>query len=120
MDLFLTAKFSVYALATVAGELISAGANASQDSNHYLGFQNPNLSDAHYYAYVINVLQDMVLGKFDKLYINFRSCVWSSYEMGTENNQNNQDDGGPTVKVATVATNIGTWDKRVFLCQCCI
>jgi hypothetical protein len=89
-------KFSAYAVATALGALASV-TDAAQDSNHYPGFTNPNLSDALYYADAVNVLQDINLGKFEKLYIKYKSCVWSEYGLGGENNdqdQNNDEDGG--------------------------
>lgn len=85
-------KFSAYAVATALGAFASV-TDAHQDSNHYPGFTNPNLKDSHYYADAVNVLQGIELGKFEKLYISFRSCVWSEYGMGGENRQDNNQDG---------------------------
>jgi hypothetical protein len=101
------AKFSAYAVATALGVLASI-TDAAQDSNHYPGFTNPNLSDELYYADAVNVIQDLYLGKFESLYIKYKSCVWSEYGTGAENNQDNQnDDGGGSVSANCGSGNGG-------------
>ena len=64
----LTALFCVY--------LTLIKIDAEQDENFYGSFSNPNLNNEHYWSNSKNILED--LSKFDKLYVKFENCAWSS------------------------------------------
>ncbi|GKY94290.1 hypothetical protein MPSEU_000394800 [Mayamaea pseudoterrestris] len=52
---------------------------AYRDSNYYAANRiNPNVRNKQYYAESSNVLQS--LANFDKLYVSYHNCVWSTYD----------------------------------------
>jgi hypothetical protein len=67
---------------TISGSVLLASlcsvVLASKDSTIYPnGFTNPNVNKPMYWQDSQNVLQD--LSQFDKLYVQYHGCTWSSY-----------------------------------------
>jgi len=76
--------------------LLTSGVTlASQDSAFYPNFANPNVKNHEmYYRESVNVLQDMMEGEFDSLFIRYHGCVWSEYGSGSGENKDQGNCGG--------------------------
>ena len=56
--------------------LLAVSALAKQDTAYYNGYSNPNVKiNEYYYRESVNVMQDLVAGEFEALYIKYHGCV---------------------------------------------
>jgi len=65
---------------------------AERDTNFYGSFNNPNLNYSHYWSSSANVLED--LSQFDKLYVQFESCAWSTAKYNAGDFDDDDDNNG--------------------------